>query len=42
MDKTLGEGQYSTVKICYKVYDSAKLYPYAVKITRNDDPEKKL
>ena len=41
LDKKIGEGMHSSVFKCYKIDDIDKLYPFAVKITRDDDEEKK-
>jgi len=41
-DKMLGEGQHAQVFKCFKKDDVNKAAPYAVKITRDDDEEKKL
>ena len=40
--RVLGQGAHSIVKKCYKIEDKEKLFPFAVKITRLDDPEKKM
>ena len=40
--RVLGEGAHSTVKMCHKIEDKEKRFPFAVKITRLDDPEKKM
>lgn len=36
----IGEGMHSQVFQCYKITDKNKQFPYAVKITRDDDEEK--
>ena len=41
LGKWLGEGCMGSVYVCYKIADTAKEHPYAVKTTREDDPEKK-
>lgn len=39
-DKKLGEGQHAQVFKCFKIEDTLKIKPYAVKVTREDDEEK--
>ena len=41
LDKKIGEGMHSSVYRCYLKEDEKKMTPYAVKITRDDDEEKK-
>lgn len=42
MDKKLGEGMHAQVYKCFKKDDVDKEFPYAVKVSREDDKEKKL
>jgi RIO-like serine/threonine protein kinase len=41
LSKKLGEGAHAQVYKCYKITDFKKETPYAVKITREDDEEKR-
>ena len=40
-DKKLGEGMHASVYRCYKKDDVLKEFPFAVKVSRDDDEEKK-
>lgn len=42
LDNKLGEGMHSQVYKCFRLDDLLKSQPFAVKITREDDEEKKL
>lgn len=42
LDKKIGEGMHSSVYKCFLQEDTRKLTPFAVKITRDDDEEKKI
>jgi serine/threonine protein kinase len=42
LDKKIGEGMHSSVYKCFLIEDTRKLTPFAVKITRDDDEEKKM
>jgi serine/threonine protein kinase len=42
LDNKIGEGMHSSVYKCYKISDIEKKQPYAVKVTRDDDEEKKI
>ena len=41
LGKKLGEGMNAVVNICYKIEDTDQKTPYAVKISRADDEERK-
>ena len=40
-DKKLGEGMHASVYRCFKMEDVLKEFPFAVKISREDDEEKR-
>ena len=42
LDKKIGEGMHSQVYLCYRNDDTDRAKPLAVKISREDDEEKKL
>lgn len=39
--KLLGQGMHASVYKCFKIDDEEKTTPYAVKISKEDDEEKK-
>lgn len=41
LSNKLGEGAHAQVYKCYKISDSLQETPYAVKLTREDDEEKR-
>jgi len=42
LESKIGEGMHSNVFKCFKIEDNEKLFPFAVKVTRDDDEEKKM
>ena len=42
IDKELGQGMHATVHKCFKISDTERKEPFAVKISRESDEEKKM